>query len=339
MSQPSEAPKNPLREIVQPFVDLVHAPRALWGVNLAYMLEGMAYFGVLGYLAIYFSDFVFEGVPNPDVYAHHMVMVLTAGITIAMFFLGFVADKCGRPPGADLGASCCCSPGASLIAGGADVLACSRRACGRRSTSTTMAGILLVVVGYGMYQPAAYAAVRQFTTPKTAGMAYAMLYALMNLGGWLPTLRLPAPRRQLPRAGHHRHVLGLHRITVLALVSPSFILTRKTVPKRDRDGQGREQRGDASAEGGAAARKTSRPRPPPGRWPSGARCRSTCGWCSRSWPRRAAALLAGSGPAWSSRSRVLAVLLVLVAALRPVRPAWSPATRWPTPSSSSSSSP
>ena len=31
------------------------------------------------------------------------------------------------------------------------------------------------------------AAVRQFTTPTTAGMAFAMLYALMNLGGWLPT--------------------------------------------------------------------------------------------------------------------------------------------------------
>ncbi len=52
----------------------------------------------------------------------------------------------------------------------------------------TMAGIFLVVVGYGMYQPAAYAGVRKFTNPKTAGMGYAMLYALMNLGGWLPTL-------------------------------------------------------------------------------------------------------------------------------------------------------
>ena len=54
MSGPAttDAPKNPLREIVQPFIDLIHAPRALWGVNLAYVLEGTAYCGVLSYLAL-----------------------------------------------------------------------------------------------------------------------------------------------------------------------------------------------------------------------------------------------------------------------------------------------
>ncbi|NJN63975.1 MAG: MFS transporter [Acidobacteria bacterium] len=53
----------------------------------------------------------------------------------------------------------------------------------------TMAGIVIVVIGYGMYMPAAYAAVRQFTNPKTSGMGYAMLYALMNLGGYLRRTR------------------------------------------------------------------------------------------------------------------------------------------------------
>ena len=91
----SEAPKGPLREIIQPFVDLAHAPRALWGVNLAYVLEGMVYFGMLGYLAIHFSDFIFQGVEHADEHSHNNVMILTAGITIAMFFLGSVADKWG----------------------------------------------------------------------------------------------------------------------------------------------------------------------------------------------------------------------------------------------------
>ena len=36
--------KNPLREIVQPFIDLAHSPRALWGVNLGYLIEGMVYY-------------------------------------------------------------------------------------------------------------------------------------------------------------------------------------------------------------------------------------------------------------------------------------------------------
>ena len=36
-----------------------------------------------------------------------------------------------------------------------------------------------------------YSLVRQLTTPKTAAMGFAMLYALMNLGGWLPTFFSP----------------------------------------------------------------------------------------------------------------------------------------------------
>ena len=91
----TEEKKSPLKEITQPFIDLIHAPRALWGINLAYVIEGMVYFGMLGYLAIHFSDFVFQGMEHADEYSHNNVMILTAGITIAMFFLGFVADKWG----------------------------------------------------------------------------------------------------------------------------------------------------------------------------------------------------------------------------------------------------
>ncbi len=83
--------KSPLRDIVQPFVDLAHAPRALWGVNLGYLIEGMVYFGMLGYLVMYFNDYV----GLDDVWAGRMVGCLTAGITIAMFFLGGLADRWG----------------------------------------------------------------------------------------------------------------------------------------------------------------------------------------------------------------------------------------------------
>ncbi|MBN1771126.1 MAG: MFS transporter, partial [Deltaproteobacteria bacterium] len=179
------AKPNPLKEIIQPFVDVWHAPRALWGVNLGYVLEGMAYFGVLGYLAIYFSETVFAGLPNPDTIAHNMVMVLTAGITIAMLFLGFVPDRFGVRR-ALLWAFVLLLAGRTLIAAAPTVLHLQAGLWGPLHL-TTMAGILIVVTGYGMYQPAAYAAVRQFTTPRTSGMAYAMLYALMNLGGWFPT--------------------------------------------------------------------------------------------------------------------------------------------------------
>jgi hypothetical protein len=70
----------------------------------------------------------------------------------------------------------------------------------------TVAGILLVVIGYGMYQPAAYAGVRKFTDPKTAPMAFAMLYALMNLGGYLPTYAFLV-REEKYGLGHHGRLL------------------------------------------------------------------------------------------------------------------------------------
>ena len=87
----------------------------------------------------------------------------------------------------------------------------------------TLAGIVLVVIGYGMYQPAAYAGVRQFTSGKTAPMGYAMLYALMNLGGWLPSFFSPI-RHKIGISGAYWVYTGL---TALAVVGTFLILTRR----------------------------------------------------------------------------------------------------------------
>ena len=56
MENQNNTPVNPLREIIDPFINLFKAPRALWGINLSYVIEGLTYFGVLGLLAIYFND-------------------------------------------------------------------------------------------------------------------------------------------------------------------------------------------------------------------------------------------------------------------------------------------
>lgn len=220
---------NPLKEIIQPFVDVWHAPRALWGVNLGYVLEGLAYFGVLGYLAIYFSETVFAGLPNPDTIAHNMVMVLTAGITIAMLFLGFVPDKFGVRR-ALLWAFVLLLGGRVLIAAAPTVLHLQPGLWGPLHLAT-MAGILVVVVGYGMYQPAAYAAVRQFTTPTTSGMAYAMLYALMNLGGWFPTFAFLLRDEKFLGIGITGVFWFYVAVTLLALVATVVLLTSGTVTK------------------------------------------------------------------------------------------------------------
>lgn len=214
--------EKPLRELIQPFVDLVHAPRTLWGINLTYFIEGMVYFGILGYLAMYFADFIGLDDHKADI----MVGVLTWGITLAMFFLGGLADRWGVRRALLLafllmgvGRVCLSSvPYLDLEAG----LWGSRHLL-------AMGGILFVVLGYGLYQPSAYAAVKQFTTPETAGMGYAMLYALMNLGGWLPSFAFLLRDDAYLGLGIPGTMWFYTAMTFVALLATYLILTPKVV--------------------------------------------------------------------------------------------------------------
>lgn len=229
MSQPAaETPKNPLREIVEPFVNLVRAPRALWGVNLAYAIEGLSYFGILTYLAIYFSDFVFRGVAHADVISHEMVMVLTAGIAISMVVLGFVPDKWGVRRGL-LFAFILLLAGRVVMSAAPTLLGLQPAGVGSALHLVTMAGIVLVLIGYGVYQPAAYAAVRQFTNPKTATMGYAMLYALMNLGSAATMMAFLLRDKEFLGLGIPGTFWVFTALTLVSLLLTYFILSPKTV--------------------------------------------------------------------------------------------------------------
>ncbi len=219
----AERPKSPLKEITQPFIDLIHAPRALWGINLAYVIEGMCYFGMLVYLAMYFNEYV----GLDDVRAGWMVGVLTWGITLAMFFLGGLADRWGVRV-AILLAFMFMLVGRALLSAG-PTFGLAGGALWTPLHFAAMGGILLVVIGYGMYQPAAYAAVKQFTTKKTAAMGFAMLYALMNLGGWLPTWAYLIRNDEYLGLGISGTYWVYTAFTAVALVSTFLILSRKTV--------------------------------------------------------------------------------------------------------------
>ena len=211
--------RTTLKEVTQPFIDLFHASRALWGVNVSYLLEGLTYFGVVGLLAIYFNDYV----GLDDIQAGQMVGFQTAGITLAMLFLGATVDILGARK-------------ALLISLAAMLVGRVFLAIGPALTGTqglwssahlvAMGGILGIVLGYGIYQPACYAAVKYFTTEKTSAMGYAMLYALMNLGGFLPGLISPPVRRAFGITGVFWVYVAL---TVVGMAAVAFILTKKAM--------------------------------------------------------------------------------------------------------------
>lgn len=214
--------KGPWAEITQPFIDLFHAPRALWGVNISYLLEGLVYFGMVTLLTEYFSEYV----GLSDIQSGRMVGFQTYGITLAMALFGGLADRWGVRIALILSVILMLF-GRLTLAGGVS-LGFAGGSMLSPLNFVAMSGILLIILGYGMYQPAAYAAVRQFTTPKTATMGYAMLYAVMNLGGWLPTFISPPLRKA-------HGIVGVYwayaLITSVTLIMTIIILTRRTVER------------------------------------------------------------------------------------------------------------
>jgi MFS family permease len=205
--------------VTQPFIDLVHASRALWGVNLSYLLEGLTYFGVVGLLAIYFNDFIGLN----DIQAGQMVGFQTAGITLAMLFLGATVDMFGARKALLISLTIMFA-GRILLAAGPALT--GTQGMWSSAHLVAMGGILGIIIGYGIYMPACYAAVKYFTTEKTAAMGYAMLYALMNLGGFLPGLISPPVRRAFGITG----VFWVYVVlTVVGILSVAIILTRKAM--------------------------------------------------------------------------------------------------------------
>ena len=234
MTTPPEEPRQSIYgEVVQPFIDLVHAPRALWGVNLAYTIEGLSYFGILTYLTIYFSDYVFKGVTAggvsvADEWSHAMVGVLTAGIAISMVVLGFIPDKWGVRP-ALIGSFVFILLGRVVMSAAPTILGLQPGGVWSALHVVTMVGIVFILIGYGIYQPAAYSAVRQFTTPKTAAMAYAMLYALMNAGSSLAMLAFLLRDDEFLGLGITGTFWVYTALTLVSLVATILILSRRTV--------------------------------------------------------------------------------------------------------------
>jgi MFS family permease len=226
ISQETTTAKSIVKELTQPFKDLFKASRALWGINLSYLLEGITYFGVVGYLVIYFTDFI----KLDDISAGQMVGFQTAGITLAMLFLGATVDWIGVRKSL-IYSLIFMLIGRVFLTLGPNIT--SNTGLWSSAHLIAMLGLLGIIIGYGIYQPACYAAVKQFTNEKTAAMGYAMLYAIMNLGGFLPGIIAPPIRQSFSsdQEGMLAVMWVYVALTVLGIIVVAVILTRKTVEK------------------------------------------------------------------------------------------------------------
>ena len=237
MEKTQEEKKNPLREIIDPFVNLITAPRALWGINISYLIEGLTYFGVLGLLAIYFNTYV----GLDDVEADLMVGFLTGGITLAMLFLGGTVDWIGVRK-ALLISLFFFLIGRILLSLAPDI---GISGMWNSTHLIAMCGIMGIILGLGIYQPACYAAVKKFASPQYAAIGYAMLYALMNLGGFLPGLISPPVRKAYSIIGVFWVYVALTAIEIILVI---IILSKKTIKETTARAAAESGSGDESEE-------------------------------------------------------------------------------------------
>jgi len=217
--------KESFKELSETLVAFVNAPKALWGINIPYVIEGLVYFGILTIL----GKFCAENVHLSDLHAGWVYSLVTGGITFSMLFFGGVSDKLGVRKALIL-AFIMFLVGRTLIA----LSGTLSLGTGLGSAQFFMmcVGLLIAVIAYGLYQPAAYAGVKKYTTPQTAAMGYAVIYGLMNLGAFFSGLISPIVRHRfekvLPPNGLTA-VFWVYSILCLsALMITLIVLTKKT---------------------------------------------------------------------------------------------------------------
>jgi MFS family permease len=231
---PSEAPakkglgsavQKSIDELKETFTAFFKAPRALWGINVAYVIEGLVYFGILTILGKYCS----ENVGLSDLYAGWVYGGVTGGITFAMLLFGGLSDKIGVRRSLII-ALLMMMFGRALVAFSGTIPLGKGVSSPMFYLMTT--GLLIMVAAYGLYQPAVYAGVKRYTNEKTAAIAYAVIYGLMNLGAFFSGFISPVTRHHFetvfPPNGLSAVFWVYTLLTLISVLTTVFILTKKT---------------------------------------------------------------------------------------------------------------
>ena len=203
----------------------IWAPRALWGLYLPYLIEGIAYFGVLTLLMKYLSENVALG----DIRAGIVVSLFTGGITFAMFFLGEMGDRFGLRRVLLLAIT--------LMAVGRIFITLAGYTSGGSFGSPafllTALSLVIVAAGFGMLQPALFSGVKQFADPRSSAVAFGVIYGVNNLGAFIAGFLSPFVRHASVSAFPPNGINGVFALytvlTFLSVVLTALILAPGTV--------------------------------------------------------------------------------------------------------------
>jgi len=150
---------------VKSFLELFRHPGFVL-VNLANILEGICYFGMLTLLTLYLQlHFACSDVQTGWILSYYVGLV-----TLLMFPGGAICDQVGSRRALLLALA--------LGALGRSILLLSAT----HGLAWALLGLTVMAAGTGAFQPSVYAAVKEFTHPRQAPAGYSWLYALMNLG-------------------------------------------------------------------------------------------------------------------------------------------------------------
>jgi MFS family permease len=230
------------KELGETLVAFIKAPKALTGINIPYVLEGLAYFGILTILGIYCT----ENVGLSELHSGWVYGAVTGGITFAMLLLGFVVDKIG------VRASLMISLGAMAL--GRTIVSISGTIPLGSGIMSPMfismsIGLLIMVAAYGLYQPAAYAGVKRYTNPQTAGMGYAVLYALMNLGAFFAGMLGDFTRKSTEQIFPPNGLTGVFWMFTIMTIAATLVCALVLTKKTDRQAVERVKRESADMRG------------------------------------------------------------------------------------------
>jgi len=162
---------SPLRNFLDAFLDLRHLPRAFWFVIGAFVIDTMAYFGVLTLMTTYVST----GLGWGDTRAGITVSIFTMLVTLFMLGVGSYAEGFGLRR-AILAALVLTTAGRTLYC------LSPRLGMGAVITVLVIGSLLIVAMGEAILQPVCYSGIKQYTDEKTSSMGYGLIYAIMNLG-------------------------------------------------------------------------------------------------------------------------------------------------------------